>query len=75
MAFEREILNLLQRQVHCRHVSGEPQPLESDEVRWVRLDEIDQFPFPKANVKIIEALRQSPNSSFQPLSKLPLDRG
>ncbi|WP_309143871.1 A/G-specific adenine glycosylase [Oscillatoria sp. HE19RPO] len=60
---------------HCRHVSGEPQPLESDEVRWVRLDEIDQFPFPKANVKIIEALRQSPNSSFQPLSKLPSDRG
>jgi A/G-specific adenine glycosylase len=50
---------------HCRHISGVPQPLESDEVRWVRLDEIDQFPFPKANVKIIEALRQSPNSSFK----------
>ncbi|MBF2049684.1 MAG: A/G-specific adenine glycosylase [Elainella sp. C42_A2020_010] len=43
---------------HCRHVSGEPQPLECDEVRWVDLDELDQFPFPKANVTIIEALQQ-----------------
>jgi A/G-specific adenine glycosylase len=44
---------------HCRHVQGEPQPIECDEVRWVTLDEIDQYPFPNANVKIIEALRQS----------------
>jgi A/G-specific adenine glycosylase len=42
---------------HCRHVKGVPQPLECDRVRWVTLDELDQFPFPKANVKIIEALR------------------
>lgn len=43
---------------YCRHVSGEPQPIECDEVRWVTLAEIDQYPFPKANVQIIEALRQ-----------------
>lgn len=43
---------------HCRHLSGEPQPIECDEVRWVTLQEIDQFPFPKANVQIITALRQ-----------------
>lgn len=43
---------------HCRHLQGEPQPLECDEVCWVTLDEIDQFPFPKANEKIIAALRQ-----------------
>lgn len=42
---------------HCRHLSGEPQPLESDEVRWVTLDEIDKFQFPQGNAKIIEALR------------------
>ncbi len=42
---------------HCRHVAGEPQPIECDEVRWVTLAEIDQFPFPKANEKIIEALK------------------
>jgi len=44
---------------HCRHLSGEPQPLECDEVRWVSLDEIDQFPFPKANIQIIAALRET----------------
>jgi A/G-specific adenine glycosylase len=43
---------------HCQHVRGEPQPLECDEVRWVTLAEIDQFPFPKANAQIIAALRQ-----------------
>lgn len=45
--------------VHCcRHISGEPQPIECDEVRWVTLNELDQYPFPKANVEIINALRQ-----------------
>ncbi len=48
---------------HCRHVSGEPQAIECDEIRWVRLEELDEFPFPKANTIIIEALRQtSPNA-------------
>lgn len=42
---------------HCRYLSGEPQPIECDEVRWVTLANIDQFPFPKANVQIIEALK------------------
>ena len=45
---------------HCRYLSGKPQPLECDEIRWVTLDEIDQFPFPKANEKIIAALRNNP---------------
>ena len=43
---------------HCRHLSGVPQALECDEIRWVTLEEIDQFPFPKANTQIIGALRQ-----------------
>lgn len=43
---------------HCRHLSGEPQPIECDEVRWVTPAELDQFPFPKANLTIIEALQQ-----------------
>ncbi|MCT7951377.1 8-oxo-dGTP diphosphatase MutT [Ancylothrix sp. C2] len=42
---------------HCRHFAGEPQAIECDEIRWVSLDEIDQFPFPVANIQIIEALR------------------
>jgi A/G-specific adenine glycosylase len=44
---------------HCRHVSGEPQPIECDEVKWVTLDELDQYPFPTANQKIIATLRES----------------
>ena len=43
---------------NCKHISGEPQPLESDEVKWVTLDEIDEYPFPKANGQIIEALKR-----------------
>lgn len=42
---------------HCSHVSGEPQPIECDEIRWVSLGELEQFPFPKANTVIIEALK------------------
>ncbi len=42
---------------HCTHVSGNPQPIECDEVRWVSLDAIEEFPFPKANIHIINALR------------------
>lgn len=47
---------------YCRHLSGVPQPIECDEVRWVTLEEIDQFPFPKANVQIIDALRNQSQS-------------
>jgi A/G-specific adenine glycosylase len=43
---------------HCTHISGEPQPIECDEIRWVTLDDIDEYPFPKANIRIIEALKQ-----------------
>jgi A/G-specific adenine glycosylase len=43
---------------HCRHLSGEPQAIECDAIRWVSLAEIDQYPFPKANIQIIQALRQ-----------------
>lgn len=40
----------------CKHVSGVPQPIECDEVRWVNLDELSQFEFPEANTQIISAL-------------------
>lgn len=44
---------------HCYLVSGDPQPLACEEIRWVNLSELDQYPFPVANLQIIEALRQS----------------
>ncbi|MFM9265698.1 8-oxo-dGTP diphosphatase MutT [Tychonema sp. BBK16] len=44
---------------NCRYISGEPQTLECDEIRWVTLDELDQFSFPKANEQIIATLREN----------------
>ena len=40
----------------CQWVSGEPQPLASQQVRWVRPKQLKEFPFPAANARIIEAL-------------------
>ncbi|BAZ16168.1 mutator MutT [Calothrix sp. NIES-4071] len=42
----------------CKYVSGVPQPIECDEVRWVNLDELSQFEFPEANTQIISALEK-----------------
>ena len=42
---------------HCNHLSGEPRPIECDEIRWVTMDTIEEYPFPKANIHIIEALK------------------
>ena len=42
----------------CRWLSGEPTPLASQQVRWVEPTELDAFPFPAANARIIAALRQ-----------------
>ncbi len=50
---------------HCRHLSGEPKPLESDEVRWVAPADLSQYPFPKANQRIIEAILASPQGQNQ----------
>jgi A/G-specific adenine glycosylase len=44
---------------HCRHLNGEPQAIECDEIRWVTVDELPQYPFPKANIQIIEALQST----------------
>jgi A/G-specific adenine glycosylase len=44
---------------HCRYLGGEPQPLSCDEIRWVTIAELGQYPLPPANVAIVEALRAS----------------
>ena len=40
----------------CDYVSGEPQPIECDEIRWVKPEELNDYPFPKANEHIISAI-------------------
>lgn len=44
---------------HCQYIDGVPQPIECDEIRWVNLEELEQFNFPEANFQIIAALRQA----------------
>jgi mutator protein MutT len=42
---------------NCRYLSGEPKAIECEEIRWVTLAEIANYPFPKANLQIIDALK------------------
>ena len=43
----------------CAWVSGDPQPLVSQQVRWVAPDQLKTFAFPAANTRMIEALLRS----------------
>jgi len=40
----------------CRWLSGEPQPLACQQVKWVEPAELSNYPFPAANARIIAAL-------------------
>ena len=42
----------------CRWQAGEPQPLASQQVRWVVPGELSRYPFPAANARIIAALQE-----------------
>ena len=50
----------------CDWISGEPQPLASQQVRWVRPDDLGNYAFPAANARIIEALLGRLESSAHP---------
>lgn len=45
--------------LHARYTGGEPQTLGCDDWRWATLDELDDFPFPVTDQKIIRALRKA----------------
>ena len=49
----------------CDLISGEPQPLASQQVRWVCLDQLKDFPS-AANARIIEALLGNLGNSVHP---------
>jgi A/G-specific adenine glycosylase len=49
----------------CTWVSGQPQPFASQQVRWVRPDQLKEFAFPAANARIIEALLVTVGDSVQ----------
>jgi 8-oxo-dGTP diphosphatase len=55
---------------HCKHISGIPQPIESDEIRWVKIADLHQYQFPDANgaiVRAIEMAYDATNATEQPL--------
>ncbi len=41
----------------CKIISGDPQPLESLEIKWVNPTELGNYPFPSANKTMIAALK------------------
>ena len=41
----------------CRLVAGEPRSAHALPLRWVRPDELDDYAFPRANRRVIEALQ------------------
>lgn len=45
----------------CTIEFGEPQPKSSQELKWVSLDKIDKYPFPKANRTLIDDLQRLDN--------------
>lgn len=42
------------------YVKGKPQPIGCSDFRWVRVEELQQYAFPRANSKIIEELLRMP---------------
>ncbi|MEK9628256.1 MAG: A/G-specific adenine glycosylase [Nitrospinota bacterium] len=43
---------------NCKIHSGKLDPKQCDDWKWVKPEELDQFPFPAANVKIIKLLNK-----------------
>ena len=43
----------------CKYISGEPQALECQEIRWVKPEALNDFQFPEANQAIIDAIQQA----------------
>ncbi len=42
----------------CRWLSGDPRPLASQQVRWVAPERLQEFHFPAANARMIQALQE-----------------
>lgn len=40
----------------CHIEEGNPKPQSSQEIRWINIDELEDYPFPKANRKLTEKL-------------------
>ena len=43
---------------NCKIASGTPKLLEHNDLRWITVDEIDQYEFCPADVEILEELKR-----------------
>ena len=41
---------------NCRYLSGQARAIECEEIRWVTIEELDNYTFPAANQEIIKNL-------------------
>lgn len=48
---------------NAKIVSGEPQMLEHQDIRWLTIDEIDDYPFCPADDEILKYLKEAKNDS------------
>ena len=44
---------------NCTYLTGEPEPVESQEIRWVSLNQLSALSFPPPDILIIEKLTSS----------------
>ena len=49
----------------CTLLEGEPQPIASDELRWVRPEALRDYPFPPANERLLEEVSRAFRSAGQ----------
>jgi mutator protein MutT len=47
----------------CSWLSGTPTPIGSDEIRWVKPDELTDYQFPPPDIRILEFIRNRAPSS------------
>lgn len=52
---------------HCQYVSGTPQPKACEAWQWIAPEELSQFPFPKANKKVLEILEAEWKEKIKPV--------
>ncbi|MBI2876793.1 MAG: A/G-specific adenine glycosylase [Candidatus Tectomicrobia bacterium] len=43
---------------HCRYLSGEPQPLECADFRWIHPPELSHYAFPAADLRILQEIQR-----------------
>jgi A/G-specific adenine glycosylase len=60
---------------HARLLSGSPRAREATAWAWARPDELDDYAFPAANRRVIEALRAGPGEFVEAESDVEMESG